>query len=270
VVISEEQASRSDLRILLVEDDLTTREVVLLILRRLNHRPDIAGTGVEALAAIHASPYDFVFMDVQMPEMDGIEATRRIRSELDASRQPVIVAMTANSRLEDRIGCLQAGMDYFVPKPVRFDALAAALGRRNPRHESLLEGLADGPCVYDPAPLDALMDDLGEDGWEMRQGLFETFISESSTTLANLGARDDDTSGETLKLVAHKLKAASATLGLLALTTAASDVEDALLSAPQSVDVDFEAARLGTELYRATSTLHSLLATESHSGMTRQ
>jgi CheY-like chemotaxis protein/HPt (histidine-containing phosphotransfer) domain-containing protein len=263
VVSSEQRATWSDLRILLVEDDLTTRDVVLLMLHRLNYRPDMAGDGVEALAAVHASPYDLLLMDVQMPEMDGIEATRRIRWELDARHQPVIFAMSANSRLEDRIGYLQAGMDYFVPKPVRFDALTAALERRNLRHEPSSEEVADGPRIYDPAPLDALMDDLGGDGAEMRQELFETFISDSSTVLNILGAGGGDTSAETLKFVAHKLKSASATLGLLALTSVASGVEDALLSAPQSVDVGFETARLGTELCRATSALHLLIGAGS-------
>jgi CheY-like chemotaxis protein len=250
-------------RILLVDDDLTVRDVVRLMLHRLDYRPDIAGTGVEALAAVRASSYDLILMDVQMPEMDGMEATRRIRSELQVTHQPVIVAMTANSRFEDQILCTQAGMDYFLHKPVLFKALAAAMGRPDLRNEPSTGGRVEGLSVYDPAALDALMDDLGEEGGRIRQDLIETYISESPKTLADIAAAGSDTSGKTLTFVAHKLKASSATLGLVALTAAASSIEGVLQSAPGSIDVEYEAARLTTELHRATSALHSLLGAES-------
>jgi CheY-like chemotaxis protein len=104
------------------------QKVALAMLRRLGYRTDIAVNGTDAVAAVHAVPYDVVLMDVQMPEMDGMEATRRIRSELAAERQPTIIAMTANSTTEDKRFCLQTGMDHFLPKPVRMEELAATLG----------------------------------------------------------------------------------------------------------------------------------------------
>jgi len=122
-------AERFPLRILLAEDNSINQKVELLLLERLGYRADLAGNGVEALAALHRQPYDLVLMDLQMPEMDGLEATRRIRAELPPSRQPRIVAMTASVQREQRDACLAAGMDDFVAKPVWSADLRAVLLR---------------------------------------------------------------------------------------------------------------------------------------------
>jgi CheY-like chemotaxis protein len=270
-------------RVLVVDDDDTIRDVVRLMLRHLDYTPDVACNGVEALAAASAAIYDVIFMDVQMPEMDGIEATRRIRSFSHPTRQPVIVAMTANSRPEDQAACLEAGMDYFVPKPVRLRALTAALGSVSSGirpatdlgssvvPEILSEAAgpltvrpsgseAQGPRIYDSAPLDELVDNLGENGKQMRNDLIETYISEGPKTLAALASASRDASGKALERFAHKHKASSAALGLDALTSVARDIEAALQSAPDRVDVSYEAERLAAELHRATSALHLVLA----------
>jgi PAS domain S-box-containing protein len=118
---------RSPLRVLLAEDNKVNQRVALLMLDRLGYRADVAGNGIEAIQALRSAPYDLVLMDVQMPEMDGLEATRRIRSEFPPDRQPVIFAMTANAMSDDRAMCLGAGMDDFMSKPFRRDDLADAL-----------------------------------------------------------------------------------------------------------------------------------------------
>ena len=115
------------LRILLAEDNVVNQRVALLLLDRLGYRADLAANGLEALEALGRSPYDVVLMDVQMPELDGLEATRRLRAELPARRQPWVVAMTASARAEDREACAAAGMDDYLAKPVRREELAAAL-----------------------------------------------------------------------------------------------------------------------------------------------
>ena len=130
--IDDQMASQHPLRILLAEDNLVNQKVATGILSRLGYSCDIAGNGVEATAAVRRchgtdAPYDVVLMDVQMPEMDGLEATRRIRSTVPAEHQPRIIAMTANALNDDREECLAVGMDDFVSKPVRLDALVAAL-----------------------------------------------------------------------------------------------------------------------------------------------
>jgi CheY-like chemotaxis protein len=126
-------ADQFPLRILLAEDNSINQRVGLLMLERLGYLADVAGNGTEALEALHRQPYDLVLMDIRMPGMDGLEATRRIRAEIPPERQPWIVAMTANVLLDQREACRAAGMDDFVQKPVDRADLRAALARRAER-----------------------------------------------------------------------------------------------------------------------------------------
>ena len=116
------------LRILLAEDNVVNQQVALFILQRLGYRADVAGNGLEVLEALHRQPYDVVLMDVQMPEMDGLEATRRICQEWSAEH-PWIIAMTANAMQGDREVCIYAGMDDYLSKPLRVEELIQALGK---------------------------------------------------------------------------------------------------------------------------------------------
>jgi CheY-like chemotaxis protein len=115
------------MRVLLVDDNTVNQRVGRAMLEKLGHRVDVAANGIEAVDAVGLMPYDAVFMDVQMPVMDGLDATRRIRSELPANRQPTIIAVTANVTPEDQANCRQAGMDHYLPKPFRLEQLAAVL-----------------------------------------------------------------------------------------------------------------------------------------------
>ncbi len=115
------------LRILLAEDNPVNQRVGRLMLDKLGHHVDVAANGAEAVQAVHELAYDVVLMDVHMPQMDGLEATRRIRAELPQQRQPRIVAMTASALAEDREACHGAGMDGYLAKPVRAAELAAVL-----------------------------------------------------------------------------------------------------------------------------------------------
>jgi len=124
---------RHPLRILLAEDNVVNQKLALRLLQRMGYRADVAGNGIEVIESIERQPYDLVLMDVQMPEMDGLEATRRITSRWPARDRPRIVAMTANAMAGDREQCLAAGMDDYVTKPIRVDELVAALGRIKPR-----------------------------------------------------------------------------------------------------------------------------------------
>jgi CheY-like chemotaxis protein len=116
-------------RILLAEDNRVNQKVALKLLERLGYAADVAENGREVVAALAKRRYDIVLMDVQMPEMDGLEATRRVRGDLPEESQPRIIAMTANATQEDRAACLAAGMDDFLSKPVAAAQLAAALER---------------------------------------------------------------------------------------------------------------------------------------------
>ncbi|HXE14099.1 MAG TPA: two-component regulator propeller domain-containing protein [Bryobacteraceae bacterium] len=121
--------SDSALRILLVEDNLINQKVAVRLLQRLGYRPDVVGNGLEGLKAVETTDYDIVIMDVQMPEMDGLEATRAIRERLPVERQPRIIGMTANAFESAKQECYTAGMDDYVSKPFTLEDLAAALQR---------------------------------------------------------------------------------------------------------------------------------------------
>ncbi len=123
-------AQRHPLRLLLAEDNAMNQKVALRMLEKMGYRADIAGNGLEVLQALDRQPYDAVLMDVQMPEMDGLEAARRIRRlNRDGFGQPWIIAMTASAMQGDREMCLAAGMDDYVSKPIQIASLQAALER---------------------------------------------------------------------------------------------------------------------------------------------
>ncbi len=116
--------------VLLAEDNVVNQKVALLMLSKLGYRGDVAANGQEALAAVQRQTYDVVLMDVQMPEMDGLEASRRIGERWpDRSQRPWIIALTANAMQGDRERCLQAGMDDYITKPLKIEELTAAFER---------------------------------------------------------------------------------------------------------------------------------------------
>ena len=122
-----EMGQQHPLRILLAEDNPVNQKLAIRLLGRMGYRVDIAANGIEALESLKRQSYDVILMDVQMPEMDGLEASRRIWREWPAEKRPRIIAMTANAMQEDREECLAAGMDDFISKPIRVEELVAAL-----------------------------------------------------------------------------------------------------------------------------------------------
>src|SRR6185503_18850763 len=132
--IDRNLADRLPLRLLLVDDNSINQKVASRLLQQMGYRPDIASNGLEAIRALERKPFDVILMDVQMPELDGLEATRRIRQrqqESDAHphfKGPLqIVAMTASAMQGDREKCLAAGMNEYLAKPIRLEALQSAL-----------------------------------------------------------------------------------------------------------------------------------------------
>jgi signal transduction histidine kinase/DNA-binding response OmpR family regulator len=121
------------LRLLLAEDNKVNQMVALRLLQQLGYRADAVANGLEVLAALDRQPYDIILMDIQMPEMDGLETTRYIKADTWHQKysfpMPRIIAMTANAREEDRHCCLEAGMDDYLSKPVRIDELRSAIDR---------------------------------------------------------------------------------------------------------------------------------------------
>ncbi|HET9823286.1 MAG TPA: GAF domain-containing protein [Burkholderiaceae bacterium] len=125
--VDAQMAERHPLRILLAEDNVVNQKLALRLLQQMGYRADVASNGIEAIESIARQTYDVVLMDVQMPEMDGLEASRRITAKYKPQQRPRILAMTANAMAGDREACLAAGMDDYLTKPIRVDALVEAL-----------------------------------------------------------------------------------------------------------------------------------------------
>jgi len=132
VQLDPEMSKRHPLRILLAEDILVNQKLALRLLEQMGYRADVASNGIEAVQSVERQPYDVVLMDVQMPEMDGLEASRQICSRWERGQRPTIIAMTANAMQGDREMCLAAGMDDYVSKPIRTDELIKSLLKSNP------------------------------------------------------------------------------------------------------------------------------------------
>jgi len=231
-------AQRMPLRLLLCDDNLINQKVALRLLLQLGYRADVAASGKEALAAMDRQTYDLVFMDVQMPEMDGLEATRQIR-ERQRARQPgyksglVIVAMTASAMAGDRQKCLTGGMDDYLAKPVRPDDIRQILERWGPlaaEPESLLpiltrsatstsistlttglrNSMLDSPP---PVDLERLHDLTSSNPEELRE-LINLYLSQTSAQIAQLTAAVRANLPQEVRRMAHSCSGASATCGM--------------------------------------------------------
>ena len=227
----------SQVRLLVAEDNLINQQVAVGVLKKLGFTAEVVADGLEAVQALERVPYDLVFMDVQMPEMDGFEATRVIRDPQSRvlNHQVPIIAMTAHAMQGDRARCLEAGMDDYVPKPVEVPALTAALnqwlkssGQPPPSHpvESPAPAVSPQPAevpVFDRAGFLARL--TNDD--EFARVLIQAFLEDMPQQMKRL--RDHLAAGDTLRLeqMAHKIKGASATMGGEAFRAAAAALEDA-------------------------------------------
>ncbi|MEM9459890.1 MAG: response regulator [Myxococcota bacterium] len=218
-VFDATMATKRPLRILVAEDNAVNQKLALHILARLGYRADVANNGFEALDALRRQSYDVVLMDVLMPEMDGIEAVRRIRTEFEPDQQPWVIAVTANAMPGDRQRLEDAGMDDYVAKPVRIHELVASLERCHGSQEpavdtgSTLDPSLETAPMLDPVSFEALvemLDDISElDEW------LETFVRETESSLAEGRAAIESTDVAVLERVFHTIKSSSAIFGLL-------------------------------------------------------
>jgi PAS domain S-box-containing protein len=208
--VTDGKRARSALRILLAEDNAMNQKVALRLLEQLGYRADVATNGLEAIEALERQPYDVVLMDVQMPELDGLDATRRICERWPEETRPRIIAMTANALPEDREACFAAGMNDYVAKPIRAEELVAALKRAKPLATGKAGAAAVGYVSLDEGALGNLRD-LGGD--EFLGEVIDAFLADAPAMIATLRSSLDEKGSEELRRAAHTLKSNGATLG---------------------------------------------------------
>jgi CheY-like chemotaxis protein/HPt (histidine-containing phosphotransfer) domain-containing protein len=226
-VLDAELAEQHPLRILIAEDNVVNQRLALRLLEKLGYRADVVANGLEAVEAVGRQEYDLVLMDVQMPEMDGVQATQRILERLADGERPWIVAMTAEVMRGDREGFLAAGMNDYVAKPIRPQELIAAITRTPSRRKDRAATTVDGsrPSV-DDAVLERLAESMGGDDAFVAE-LIDQFVTDSPALVAaarrGLEARDADE----VRRAAHTLKSNAATFGANELADRSSRLEAA-------------------------------------------
>ncbi len=232
---SSDSRASGPLRVLVAEDNHVNQKVAQLMLSRLGHHVDTVGNGLEAVRALHGAPYDVVLMDVRMPVMDGLHATRVIRAELPADRQPRIVALTASALVEDRAACLSAGMDDHLAKPVRLSDLAAALGAATSFEEP-------AAATSREAAIRARLEDISganppADEVELLVHLLTSYVGKTPAGLDRLESlvAAGDVSGVVVE--AHTLKGSAANIGAVGLAELLKSVEHGASGGELVVDV---------------------------------
>ena len=224
---SLKEETGSKIRILLAEDNIINQKVALGILGKIGYRADVAGNGKEVLAAIEKTSYDLILMDVQMPEMDGFEATAAIRQkEREMGRHIPIIAMTAHAMKGDRELCLEKGMDDYVSKPIQAKDLSAAINRQLgntvlPQPEVPPSDGSDGKAVFDQK---FLLDRLEGDE-ELFKEIVKTFLDDAPLQVEKLKQALMEENLNQLEKQAHSLKGAAMNIGGNALQAIAFEVE---------------------------------------------
>jgi CheY-like chemotaxis protein len=281
-------AQRLPLRMLLCDDNAINQKVAIRLLQQMGYKPEVAANGLEALAALDKQTYDMIFMDVQMPEMDGLEATRFIRErQQDASRFPtykstiIVVAMTANAMPGDRERCISAGMDDYLAKPVRPEDVrriienwgmkitaAAQAGAPSVPQTATATGDLDASAAPAPAEreespvdMDRLNDFTNGDFNDLRD-LVTLYIKQTTGQVQQLSDAVKAGSVVEVRRLAHSCAGASATCGMTKIVPYLRDLEH-LAEAGNLTNAPELARKIEEEFKRIRAFLEAYLARQS-------
>lgn len=226
-----EMCQKIPLKILVAEDNRVNQKVVLHILQRLGYRADVAANGLEVLAALHRQHYDVVLMDLQMPEMDGLTATRQICQQWPLSSRPWIIAMTANAMQGDREKCLTAGMNDYTTKPVRIEELIRALINCAKSSSTDEKGATSTPNtipnkILDMSKLRELKEVICDHVLGEFISIIEAYLIDIPQRLRSLHDAIEQNDLETLKLESYALQASSIIVGALKFAQICQQLED--------------------------------------------
>jgi signal transduction histidine kinase/two-component SAPR family response regulator/HPt (histidine-containing phosphotransfer) domain-containing protein len=218
-------AENLPLRILLCDDNSINQKVASRLLQQVGYKSDIAANGLEALQALERQPYDLIFMDVMMPEMDGMEATRQIRERQKRGVHPnyqsriIIIAMTAQAMQGDREKCLAAGMDDYLPKPIRLADIRGLIERwssqKSPAEAAPVK-TEPSAAADDIPPVDLdRLNDMTDGNAENFRELVELYFKQTAQQLDQIGTAVGANDADKVRQVAHSCAGASATLGMV-------------------------------------------------------
>lgn len=225
------------IRVLVADDNNSNQRVAQLSLERLGLRAETVADGNEVLQALIRYPYDVILMDVHMPEVNGLEATRRIRSRPPTSPQPYIIAVTANATVQDRKRCLDSGMDDYISKPYRLRDLKRALqryatrdtstGRLDNEFDSVTISQSSQP-VFDTSALTRLAEMLGTQDRRKVEAFIDKCLPELASLLARTKAAAEKNSMNELVRALHSLKGNARVLGANRLAERVLNVESSM------------------------------------------
>ncbi len=222
-----ELGERLKLSILIAEDNMVNQRVAVGVLKRFGFQADVVSNGLEVLNALKLRSYDVILMDIQMPEMDGLEATKRIMQMYEPHDRPYIVALTAHALQGYREQYLEIGMNDYISKPIVVKELRAALERAANDHTSQTLEQAPPPVVkrrptdksaYSQIDMSYLEDLFGEQAPVMLRELMPVFIEDATPDIVKMKAHAENEDWQGLRIAAHTLKGASASVGLMKLS----------------------------------------------------
>jgi CheY-like chemotaxis protein len=258
-------SEKHPLRILLADDNVVNQKVATRMLERLGYRIDLAGNGLEVLQSLERQPYDLVFMDVQMPEMDGLEASRQIQKRIPADRKPRIVAMTAHALQGDRERFLAEGMDDYLCKPVQIGELVRALKNTNPLTAEDRSKKSSDKSSQESIrwkTFEQYYRVMGEEADSFIADLIRTYLPNATKLIEELKNSFDINDLETFNRAAHTLKSSSASLGVMKISEAAKNLEyESKESLP--VDAKKRIKNIEVELKKVSLQFRQFLARKS-------
>jgi PAS domain S-box-containing protein len=210
----QDLAKRLPLRILVAEDNQVNQKIAQKILQKMGYRADLAGNGLEAIESVHRQHYDVVLMDLHMPEMDGIEATRRIVEGYPKKKRPRIIAVTADAMEGDRERCMGAGMDDYISKPIQIAELQKALERAG---KPVLHGqpAGQGQGIVDYSVLNELNALADEGDSSFLKGLIDSYLTNSEPLIGAMRNAVAQGDPDGLRLAAHTLRGSSRSIGVV-------------------------------------------------------
>jgi CheY-like chemotaxis protein len=217
MALDNTMALKHPLRILLAEDNAVNQKLALRLLQQMGYRADVAANGLEVLQSLERQQYEAILMDVQMPEMDGLEASRLINRRYARAERPRIIAMTANAMQGDREMCLAAGMDDYLTKPIRVEELVAALYKTPERRPAAADSTLLDANTFDNLKASVGDDFIGE--------LIDTFFEDSPKLIADMKQSLDRSDLDSFRRAAHSLKSNSANFGATTLAGQAKELE---------------------------------------------